>query len=66
MTRPVPWLVVALGVFASAWFAGASLPARVALAAQAQPAPLRPADLVLTNGKIVTVDDQVPEAQAMP
>ena len=65
MTRAVPWFFVVPGVFAAAWFAGASLPTRVALAAQAQPAPMRPADLVLTNGKIVTVDDQVPEAQAM-
>ena len=65
MTRAVPWFLVVPGVFAAAWFAGASLPTRVALAAQAQPAPARPADLVLTNGKIVTVDDQVPEAQAM-
>ena len=65
MTRAVPWFLVVPGVVAAAWFAGLPVPARVALAAQAQPALVRPADLVLTNGKIVTVDDQVPEAQAM-
>ena len=65
MTRAVPSFSAALGVVAAAWFAGALLPSRVNLAAQAQPAPVRPADLVLTNGKIVTVDDQVPDAQAM-
>ncbi len=65
MTRAVPWFFVVSGVFAAAWFAGASLPTRVALAAQAPPAQVRPADLVLTNGKIVTVDDLVPDAQAM-
>jgi len=41
------------------------LPAPVVETAAAQPAAPQPADLVLTNGRIVTVEDARPEAQAM-
>ena len=37
----------------------------LAMAAADQPAPIEPATLVLRNGKIVTVEDQMPEAQAV-
>jgi len=56
--------VLGIGV-AAAWalaLSGTSAP-QAALSAQA-PA-VRPADLVLTNGKIVTVEDAQPEVQAM-
>jgi predicted amidohydrolase YtcJ len=36
----------------------------VAAAPQQQP-PVQPADLVLTNGKVITVEDSLPEAQAV-
>jgi predicted amidohydrolase YtcJ len=36
-----------------------------AAAAPHQQAPVQPADLVLTNGKVLTVDDALPEAQAV-
>ncbi len=43
----------------------AALLALIASAASNQPVALEPATLVLRNGKIVTVDDKVPEAQAI-
>jgi predicted amidohydrolase YtcJ len=59
--RPVVVCVVAAG---AAWaVVQTNRVASPALAAQA-PA-VRPADLVLTNGRIVTVEDQQPEVQAM-
>jgi predicted amidohydrolase YtcJ len=39
--------------------------APVFMAAGRSPAPQAPADLVLTNGKVVTVDDKQPEARAV-
>lgn len=43
----------------------AVLLALVTAAASTQPAPVEPATMVLRNGKIVTVDEKVPEAQAV-
>ncbi|MGH9219169.1 MAG: amidohydrolase [Vicinamibacterales bacterium] len=37
----------------------------LAMAAADQPAPIEPATLILRNGKIVTVEDKMPEAQAI-
>jgi predicted amidohydrolase YtcJ len=57
----------ACAVGAAAWALSSSFGAPTIeprVVAQAQPA-VRPADLLLTNGRIVTVDDQMPEAQAM-
>ena len=42
----------------------AALLALITSVASNQPAPIEPATMVLRNGKIVTVDDSVPEAQA--
>lgn len=55
--------VLAAGVWTLSSYSGVPV-AEPAVAAQAQPAP-RPADLVLTNGRIVTVEEAQPEAQAM-
>jgi predicted amidohydrolase YtcJ len=46
------------------WFSGAVLAAAV-LASACRQAQVAPADLVLSNGKIVTVDAQRPEARAL-
>jgi predicted amidohydrolase YtcJ len=61
MTRSIQWIAL---VTVTAAAALGLLPRAVpgTLAAQA---PDRPADLVLTNGKVVTVDEQMAEAQAM-
>jgi hypothetical protein len=59
MTR---WLTLAAAAFAV--FALGSLD-RSTLTAGAAQQPARPADLVLRNGRIVTVDDARPEAQAI-
>lgn len=67
MKGVVRWFAAGCAVVAAGWMVWVISGQRVteaAGAAQTQPA-ARPADLVLTNGKIVTVDDQVPEAQAM-
>jgi predicted amidohydrolase YtcJ len=52
---PIPALVVSLAISGAAC---------TRTSAQQQ-SPARPADLVLTNGKVVTVDDTMPEAQAI-
>ena len=44
---------------------GAACCAIAVLALEAQTPPARPADLILRNGKIVTVDDAKPQAQAI-
>ena len=64
-TRPIVPLAGAL-VACTAWFAATTGPSSAR--ADETPAlqqPVRPADLVLRNGKIVTVDEAKPEAQAL-
>lgn len=63
MTRAIRLGSIAVAATAAVWWmvAASSGPAAV----QAQGQTPRPADLVLTNGTIVTVNDQLPEAQAM-
>ncbi len=58
MTRNIPVLVSAL-VFTALAAVGARTPA------PAPQTPAQPADLVVTNARIVTVDDATPEAQAI-
>ena len=65
-TRPIVPLGVAF-VACAAWFAATR---GIASAIRADDTPalqqsMPPADLVLRNGKIVTVDDEKPEAQAL-
>jgi predicted amidohydrolase YtcJ len=50
---------------AAAWITGTLAPATRAQGRAAAPPSARPADLVLRGGKIVTVDDRRPEAQAI-
>lgn len=65
MTRVTRWGAVAVVAGAAAWWMTATRPAPGVVAVQAQTAAPRPADLVLTNGTIVTVSDQNPQVQAM-
>jgi len=71
MIRLIPlWFVITLCVCVVAADRSADVSAAAsaeadAFALQLAQTPVRPADLVLRNGKIVTVDDAKPEAQAM-
>ena len=56
---------VALLVVVAAWVAGARAQASRGQGRGGPQPPIRPADLVLRGGKIVTVDDRQPEAQAI-
>jgi predicted amidohydrolase YtcJ len=62
MAKRIPFLsLIALGVLAAI---GLRLVGTAASAFQAQ-AQVEPADLVLRNGRVLTVDDRMPEAQAV-
>src|SRR5689334_13519577 len=66
MTNVSRFVGTACAVAACAW--SLSFASNLHLSTQAsaaQAAPARPADLVLTNGRIVTVEEQQPEVQAM-
>jgi predicted amidohydrolase YtcJ len=67
MKNVMRWVAASCSVAAGAWWWSASAGVgslNATAAAQTQPAG-RPADLVLTNGRIVTVEEQQPEVQAM-
>jgi len=66
MKNVLRFLATACALAAGVWLLSHSTKLTLstrAVAAQGQP--VRPADLVLTNGRIVTVDEQQPEVQAM-
>jgi len=63
MTRAIRLGSVAVVATVAMWWLAGVSPAPATVQAQGQAT--RPADLVLTNGTIVTVNDQMPEAQAM-
>lgn len=67
MKNMVRWSTAACALAAAVWALSAASGLRVSETASAaqSPAAPRPADLVLTNGKIVTVNDQSPQVQAM-
>jgi len=66
MSNMTRWVASICALAAGAWswsMLGSVGPGATALTAQAPTA--RPADLVLTNGRIVTVEEQQPEVQAL-
>jgi len=68
MTRTTRFLLTTVAALALAGFVSVRMLGHVPLPLQQQaaaPAPVPPADLVLRNGRIVTVDDRLPEAQAL-
>src|ERR1051326_5414440 len=68
MTKQTRSLLTAIATLALVGLVTARILGHIPLPFQAQqpaPAPTPPADLVLRNGRIVTVDDRMPEAQAL-
>jgi predicted amidohydrolase YtcJ len=65
MTQWTRWIGIAAVVTAATWLAGAGADATRMQNRGAAPAAAMPADLVLRGGKIVTVDDARPEAEAI-
>ena len=58
------WLAVAVVTVSAAWIAATRAPIASGQGRGAQTA-VRPADLVLRGGRVVTVDDRRPDAQAI-